>query len=1051
VGKGEIVRARAAVVASLAVVLAGSVPLPAQLAPEEAVRRMRLPEGFRVQLVAAEPVIRQPVTMTFDDRGRLWLIQYLQYPNPEGLKPVKVDQFLRTVYDRVPEPPPRGPRGQDRITILEDPDETGRFRKARDFVTGLNLATGLALGHDGVFVVQPPYLLFYPDRNHDDVPDGDPEVLLSGFGMEDSHAFANSLVWGPDGWLYGAQGSTVTARLRGIEFQQGIWRYQPRTRQFELFAEGGGNTWGLDFDRHGRIFASTNFGGRAMLHQVQGGYYIKNFGKHGALHNPHAYGYFDHVPHENFKGGHVTIGGVFYHGGAFPPDFDGAFLAANVLSNAIYWHHLRPHGSSFTARLAGDLLWTDDVWFRPIDCLVGPDGALYVADWYDKRANHVDPIDNWDKSDGRIYRIEYRRTDAPAAPLPHAAVGPPLSQRASDELVDLLTHRNQWYVREARRILAERRDPAVHGRLRRIVFENPGQLALEALWALYVSGGLGNDLAVKLTEHPNEHVRAWIVRLAGDGRDLSPELAARLVHLAQSDPSPTVRSQLACTARRLAAADALSISAALMLRAEDANDPHIPLLVWWAIEDKAVSHREQVLKLLEPPAWQAPLVRKFLIERLGRRYLAEGTEAGYATCARLLAMAPGPDELQLLLAGMEQALEGRKLEQVPPALAKPLADLWQKLPANLTLVRFALRLGSADALDRAIDLADSPKTPLADRVALVDVLGQTGSDRSLSLLLKLLDEREPAKLRLAVLTALSGFSEPRVAECVLAHYPKMPADLRGRAQTLLCSRPASTLAFLQAVDRGAIPPREVPLDLLRRVTLYQNEAINQLVHKHWGRVAGETSGEKQSRIRSIMHINRMGTGDAARGKLLALCRLPPALRRGDQARSRPDRRRAQEPRATADQHRRSQRRHPAGVRRPRRRHYRWPRPHRPDCGVVRQRHHPGQREEREAGNRPQQDRGPQPGAAIADAGTNPRPLQRPGAARPDPLPARRGERRPLKCPLEPPRAGRGNNSRLPACLLRPLRAWTLRGGCIPRGCLGINSAADTCPPCPWSR
>src|SRR5213083_937915 len=250
-------------------------------APEEAAKRMTVPAGFAVSVVAAEPMVRQPVAIEFDDRGRLWVVQYLQYPNPAGLKRVRVDRYSRTVYNRVPEPPPRGPKGADRITILESsPTEAGGV-KAKDFLTGLNLASGLAFGHGGVFVLQAPYLLFYPDRDRDDVPDGDPEVLLTGFGMEDAHSVANSLTWGPDGWLYGAQGSTVTANIRGIEFQQGIWRYHPRTKEFEVFAEGGGNTWGLDFDEQGEILAGTNFEESKMLHQVQGAYYLKNFGKHG--------------------------------------------------------------------------------------------------------------------------------------------------------------------------------------------------------------------------------------------------------------------------------------------------------------------------------------------------------------------------------------------------------------------------------------------------------------------------------------------------------------------------------------------------------------------------------------------------------------------------------------------------------------------------------------------------------------------------------------------------------------------------------------------------
>src|SRR5207248_6430364 len=284
---------------------------------------------------------------------------------------------------RVPEPPPRGPKGADKLTILSDPDERGRFRSAKDFVTGLNLASGFALGHGGVFVMQPPYLLFYPDRDRDDRPDGDPEVLLSGFGLEDAHSVANSLTWGPDGWLYGLQGSTVTAKVRGIEFQQGVWRYHPRSRRFELFCEGGGNMWGLDFDRHGQLFASTNVGGFILLHGVQGGYYWKSFGKHGPLHNPYTFGYFDHVPHRHFRGGHVTVGGTVYQGDSFPARFRGKYIAADLLGHAVYWHDLEPNGSSFRSAHGGALLIAHDTWFAPSDLTTGPDGSVYVADWYD--------------------------------------------------------------------------------------------------------------------------------------------------------------------------------------------------------------------------------------------------------------------------------------------------------------------------------------------------------------------------------------------------------------------------------------------------------------------------------------------------------------------------------------------------------------------------------------------------------------------------------------------------------------------------------------------
>jgi putative membrane-bound dehydrogenase-like protein len=840
--------------------------------PEEALKRMQVPDGFRVKLVAAEPAIRQPVTISFDDRGRLWVVQYLQYPTPAGLKPVQVDQYLRTVYDRIPEPPPKGPKGADRITILEDPDADGHYRKAKDFVTGLNLASGMALGHGGVYVAQPPYLLFYPDRDGDDVPDSDPEVLLTGFGMEDAHAFANSLQWGPDGWLYGAHGSTVTAKIRGIEFQQGIWRYHPRTHAFELFAEGGGNTWGLDFDRHGNVIAGTNWGGAAMLHQVQGGYYVKGFGKHGPLHNPHTYGYFEHVPYQNFKGGHVTCGGVLYRGGAFPEKFNDQYIAGNLLANALYWHLLEPKGSSFTAHHGGDFLIANDTWFRPIDCLVGPDGALYVADWYDKRANHVDPVDNWDRSNGRVYKVEAINPPSPPTLLPpdergekNAALSPggrgvggegvPLSKLSSDQLVDLLNHRNAWYAGEARRLLAERRDPSVLPRLRRLIDDNQGQLALEALWALYVSDGFDDTVAEKLFDHANEDVRTWTVRLLGDAKKVSPAIRARLVALARTEPSPVVRSQLACSCKRLPAKEALPIVRELLRRKEDVSDPYIPLLLWWAIEDKAVSDREQVLALLDTPAaWQEPLVSRFILERIGRRYLAEGGDADLVACARLLAAAPGPQETDLLVQGMEKALEGRRLEKVPGALEKPLAKLWAKQSSNPALLRLALRLGSPAAYERALQVAADTKAPERERASLIEILGQAGKPDIVPLLLQVLGESGKSALQGAALTALQPFPDRQVGDAVLALYPRLSGDLRSRAQTLLLNRPVSALELLQAVDAGRVNPKEIPLDSVRRVLAYHNVELTHLAEKHWGKIGPATPGEKISRIRSVLHI-----------------------------------------------------------------------------------------------------------------------------------------------------------------------------------------------------
>jgi len=183
--------------------------------PAQALAAFKPIAGLAIDLVAAEPVIRQPVDLHFDDRGRLWVVQYLQYPFPAGLTITSYDQYLRARYNAVPAPPPHHVRGADKISVLEDTNGDGIFDSHKDVLTGLNITTSVLTGHGGVWVMNPPHLLFYRDSTGDGLPDGEPEVRLSGFGLEDTHSLANSLTWGPDGWLYGVHGSTSTARVHG--------------------------------------------------------------------------------------------------------------------------------------------------------------------------------------------------------------------------------------------------------------------------------------------------------------------------------------------------------------------------------------------------------------------------------------------------------------------------------------------------------------------------------------------------------------------------------------------------------------------------------------------------------------------------------------------------------------------------------------------------------------------------------------------------------------------------------------------------------------------
>jgi hypothetical protein len=198
---------------------------------------MKVPDGFALTLIAGEPMLGQPVCLQFDDVDRLWVVQRSPDPTLPG---ASGEDASRTALGNVPERPPGSPKGVDRITILSDFDNNDHPRKAADFVTGLDPISGIAFGYGGIFVLQRPNLLFYPDKNHDDIPDSDPEILLKGFGIPDAHPAGNSLTWGPDGWLYGCQGNTATAKVRGLEFQQGIWRFHPVSKRFELFCQSDG-------------------------------------------------------------------------------------------------------------------------------------------------------------------------------------------------------------------------------------------------------------------------------------------------------------------------------------------------------------------------------------------------------------------------------------------------------------------------------------------------------------------------------------------------------------------------------------------------------------------------------------------------------------------------------------------------------------------------------------------------------------------------------------------------------------------------------------------
>ncbi|HEV7223593.1 MAG TPA: HEAT repeat domain-containing protein, partial [Pirellulales bacterium] len=597
------------------------------------------------------------------------------------------------------------------------------------------------------------------------------------------------------------------------------------------------------------------------------------FGKHGPLHNPFAFGYFNPVKHVGFLGSALTGGCVIYQGGLLPERFNDACIYPNLRANAMRVSRLEPSGSTFTTNYQEDFAVSSDIWFRPVDCTVGPDGALYAADWCDENISHTSPKDRsqWyppSRGDGRIWRF----VPHGANPRPMAPLG--LAERTSQELIGLLTHQNAWYSREARRILGERRDPAAIEPLMQMLREKSPEnehAALEALWAIYVSGGFSEALAAELLDHPSPAVRDWTVRLVGDEQRAPPSLQAKFVELASGETDPSVRSRLACTAKRLPGPQALPIVEQMLRRDADAADPHLPLLLWWAVEGKAIADRPQVLAMLkENGFWRRPLVRGTIVERLVRRYAGENSPAGWTACCEMLNVAPDAATRNALLGAIDVQLAGGGDQQPPVELSEFVAAALDEEPLAAAALRLGLRLQIAAALPKALAVIGDRRATEADRIGLLETLGATGHPGCIDELLPLVSGEESPGVQIAALSALQRYESTSIAEELLARYPRLAPAVKSRVRALLVSRPAWARALVGAVRQKRVAADEVALDQVRQMLAHPQVELAREIESIWGKIAPATSREKQGKIRAVEQILAKGKGDAANGKRLMM-------------------------------------------------------------------------------------------------------------------------------------------------------------------------------------
>ncbi len=837
-------------------------PLP----PAESVKLFTVPDDLEIELVLSEPEIAQPLHLSFDERGRMWVVEYRQYPAPAGLTVVSRDNYWRAVYDKVPEPPPRGARGLDRITIHEDTNGDGRYDKHTTFVDGLNIATSCARGRGGVWVLNPPYLLFYPDANNDDVPDGPPAVHLSGFGMEDTHSVVNSLCWGPDGWLYAAQGSTVSARVRVADstnevFSQGqnIWRYHPETKRYEIFSEGGGNAFGVEFDAQGRIFSGHNGGDTRGFHYMQGAYLQKGFTKHGPLSNPYAFGYFPQM--SGTKGERFTHNFIIYESGALPSRYTGKLFGVEPLQGRVVLSDITPDGTTFRTKDLERVVTSKDSWFRPVDIKAGPDGAIYIADWYDRQVTHTrNQEGHIDRTNGRIYRLKAKGAQ-PIKPLD-------LSKQTSAALAKQLTSTNKWVRQTTQRLIGDSRAttdiPALLGMLSR----GPAQSSLEALWALHLSNrnAPGSPIRSSLTKylaHADPQVRLWTVRLTGDEPQISRDQAKALHDLAAREPSLEVRAQLACTAKRLPVAESLALFSTLAARDEDAKDARQPLLLWWALEVHCGANRSAVLNLFQDSTlWRQPLVEQHILALLMRRFAATGVRDDLLICAKLLNLAPDQQRAAKLMEGFEEAFQGRSLAGLPQEFVNAVAK--QQVGSDA----FKLRAGDSAMLDTAIKTIVDTKAKRQRRLEFIAVLGEMRATNALPALLAVADDERDIELRKAAIGALAGLDDPRISAVVLKDFHAQTNELRAAALSLLASRANWSLELAKAVEQKRITPGEVATDIVRQMQRHKNAELAKLIPQLWPNLARPTTAQMEQQIQRLAKVIRTGTGNPYEGKKL---------------------------------------------------------------------------------------------------------------------------------------------------------------------------------------
>jgi putative membrane-bound dehydrogenase-like protein len=818
----------------------------ALLTPEQAVAQMTLKEGYAVNAWAAEPMVAQPMAFCWDDRGRLWVAENLDYESRE-------EGFSNA--------------GNSRILILEDTDRDGAADSRKVFMEGIVFPSAIAVGFDGAFIGAPPNLLFVPDRNGDDKADmADIEVRLTGWGIRDRHEVLNSLHWGPDGWLYGLQGYATPSKVRkpsgkgrlykhkepfpedilkgeGVDINGGVWRYHPTKDEFEVVAHGFSNPWGIDHDAKGQLLISACVIPH-LWHVIPGGIYQRQGGQHF---NPYVYSDIQTIADHRHRSAHG--GARVYLSDAFPPSQQGRIFMANIHEHAVLSDVLVPKGSGFAAHHGDDFLLANNAQWIGFSLEIGPEGALYVLDWHDADICGQDVLH---QHTGRVFRIAPKQSQAEQWVGRYSDLG----KMTDAQLVALQTSKSEWHARRARVVLQGRAAKGAlkaetHNELRQMFRSKASpDWRLRAMWALHVIGGWTPDALIQVLGDADDHIRAWAVQLLCEDRAPSQLVIEKFARMAREDRSPVVRLYLASALQRMAHTARWRVADELLAHEEDAADHNLPKMLWLGVEPLVAEN--PALALEHGARSGIPLVARFIARR-----------AVDANALEPLVDAIGktPKTLASLLEGLRDGLEGRVDLTAPRNWATVLARLKRSDARVARLAQeVAQQFGDTETAGQNLAMARSRTAPIEQRRRALQMLTAQRRPQLVAELPAMLDDQ---RLRVDAIRAIAAFDDESLGKLLVQRYGTLDAAEKAEAVLTLTSRRRYGRMLTDAVAQGVVPRRDVPAHAARQLLRVVGPGFTDV----WGPVEQSATEERAyARYRRLLNDSALSGADVRNGR-----------------------------------------------------------------------------------------------------------------------------------------------------------------------------------------